>query len=284
MQIALQCPPDRFVIVHYHLFKNGGTTLESILEREFPGRFASFHGYGADCVLDGEHLAQLLNNTPEIAAITSHHLRFPLPEIRGIVLFDLCFIRHPLLRLQSMYSYLRKIDDPSPLSDLAMRSPSEFFRHLIDHSPHLVSNVQVLQLARAGRFTRPAGEQDLVRAQDIVRDMSVPGLVELFDESLVCAEYFLQPAFPGIRMEYILRNASQPYKPGTPGDSERLSALWGNSVYEDLARLNQFDMDLYITTRNEIQRRFALVPNAQNRLLEFRSRCSDFQTMTAAAT
>src|SRR5215813_7791915 len=47
---------------------------ESILEREFSGRFASFHGHHSDCVLDGENLTQFLNDASEITAVTSHHL------------------------------------------------------------------------------------------------------------------------------------------------------------------------------------------------------------------
>jgi hypothetical protein len=62
-------PDLRFVLVHYHLFKNGGTTLESILEREFPERFATLHGCHRDSVLDGKHLAVFLRQHPEISAI-----------------------------------------------------------------------------------------------------------------------------------------------------------------------------------------------------------------------
>jgi hypothetical protein len=84
-------------------------------------------------------------------------------------------------------------------------------------------------------------------------------------------------------MEYVLKNASQSNEPGARYDTERLRGLWGEDLFEDLAKLNQLDMDLYRTTCDEVQRRFALVPNAEIRLSEFRSRCKDFQVMTACA-
>src|SRR5579864_6219024 len=202
--ITIAARPIRFVIVHYHIFKNAGSTIESILAREFPGRFASLHGPVPDMVLDGNHLAEFLEKNPTVAAVTSHHLCYPKPAIRHMVLFDCCFLRHPLDRVQSAYSYLRKTDTDDPLCRLAHRhSPADFVRSLLDHSPHLISDVQVHRLTNGGAFTRPASEMDLERATRVVLDMAIPGAVDMFDESLVAAEYFLNPAFPGIRLEYV---------------------------------------------------------------------------------
>lgn len=105
LDFTLEVPRPRFVVVHYHFFKNAGSTIESILEREFGGEFATLHGLTA----------------------------------------DLCFIRHPLDRLQSMYSYLRKANTAGALCQMPCRcSAAQFLRNLLDQSPHLVSNVQVI--------------------------------------------------------------------------------------------------------------------------------------------
>jgi hypothetical protein len=278
IDFKLHVPPMRFVIVHYHVFKNAGSTIESILEREFGDKFACLHGTTPDTVLDREHLVDFLRDHPGVLAISSHHLRYPLPEIRGVALFDLCFLRHPLSRLQSMYSYFRMARTSDPLSEMATQySSREFFEQMTAIAPHLISNVQVLQLARAGRFTRPAGGQDLARAIEIVREMSLPGVVEMFDESLICMGYFLQPAFPGIRLEYVVKNASQFNTGGLESEAERFRVLWGERLYSKLTRLNQFDIELYQAARDEIQRRFEIVPDANQRLLELRSRSDVFQ-------
>lgn len=39
LDFTLEVPRPRFVVVHYHFFKNAGSTIESILEREFAGEF-----------------------------------------------------------------------------------------------------------------------------------------------------------------------------------------------------------------------------------------------------
>ncbi len=271
---TLEVPRPRFVVVHYHFFKNAGSTIESILEREFGGEFATLHGLTADTELDNDQLSVFLSTHRDIKAVSSHHLRYPLPNIKNVVIFDLCFIRHPLDRLQSMYSYLRQTNTGGALCQMACRcSAAEFLWNLADQSPHLVSNVQVLQLARSGRFTRPAGEEDLSRAIQVVRKMAIPGVVDLFDASLVAAEYFLRPAFPQINLHYTRQNVTAAGSETTHRET-RYREWWGSAVYDDLCALNQFDLQLHVATMDEVYVRMAVVPQAQERMDDFRSRCS----------
>jgi len=188
--IRLSSHPTRFVVVHYHIFKNGGSTVASILERQFGDGFATLHGPADSSTIDAAALAECITNNADISALSSHHLRYPKPEIRNTVVFDCCFLRDPLERLQSCYTYFRKIDSAYHLSRLARQlSPAAFLSQLIDESPHLVSNVQVTYLSSGGVFTRPADQTDLDRASAVLREMALPGLLARFDESLVAAEY-----------------------------------------------------------------------------------------------
>lgn len=258
----------RFVFVHYHIFKNGGTTIESILRREFGDGFAAIESPYAGSVLDAGGLTEFLQQHPEIAAVSSHQLRYPKSEAPGRVIFDCCFVRHPLDRLVSLYGHYQRADSSDALAVRAKRqTPREFLRQLIEESPNLVSNVQVVQLATSGAFTRPAGERDLERASLLLCEMAAPGVVELFDESLVSAEYFLKPAFPKLRMQYVLQNVGYPVR-----CEESLAEFWGEDVHSDLLRLNQLDLELFERAQSEVLRRFRLVPRAEERLAEFRAR------------
>jgi len=263
---------QRFVLVHYHIFKNGGSTIEAILEREFPGRFAALHGPHASSTLDRRELERFLRRNPKLTAISSHHLRYPKPAIRNTVIFDCCFLRHPLERLDSLYRYLRGVPGDDYLASRARgMTPCEFFRELIDEAPHLISNVQVTQIACAGAFARPAHHGDLERAAAILGDMAVPGVVERFEQSLAAAEYFLQPAFPDISLEFVPQNVSGGH---ATCSEERLTRFWGAEIYDDLYRLNRLDLELFALADEEIRRRFALIPQAERRLLDLRSRCA----------
>jgi hypothetical protein len=272
----------RFIFVHYHIFKNGGTTVESILRREFGGGFATVHGPTDDSVLDGETLTEFLRQRPNISAISSHHLRYPKSVVPGWAIFDCCFLRHPLDRLVSLYNHFRRTNSSDPLSYRARRhAPREFMKQLLRDSPHLVTDVQVTQLANSGIFARPANEHELERAIQIFRDMAVPGIVERFAESLVAAEYFLKPAFPKLRLHHIPENVSRPVRPWHPRSldemEKNLADLWGDDVYTDLLRLNQFDTELFRQAQIEIQRRLFLLPDLQERLVDFQARCAPLE-------
>jgi len=265
----------RYVIVHYHIFKNGGSTIEHILERAFPGRFATVHGSDPDATLDAPLLVEFLRQNTGIAAVSSHHLRYPKPLSRQTVFFDWCFLRDPLARLYSTYNHLRRGDADSLCARWARSyNPRQFAMRLIDEAPHQVSEVQVTQLANAGAFTRPADERDLERATAVIREMAVPGLVEMFDESLVVAEHFLRPAFPNLRLEYIPQNVSQA-TPVAPAESrEYWEGLWGKELYQRLLRMNEMDRELVRRAKREILRRLDLVPRAAGKLADLRSRCA----------
>jgi hypothetical protein len=281
----IEVPLSRHVFVHFHVFKNGGSTIEAILEREFRGRFATLHGWHADSVLDEGDIATFLGAHPGIAALSSHHLRYPLPAMRRTVLFDCCFLRHPLDRLQSVYTYLRgrASESEDALFVLARNAgPREFMTTLIEEFPHVAGNAQTLLLANAGAFTRPMDETDLDRAIGTLRQMALPGMVEMFDESLVTAEHFLAPAFPNLRLHYVVRNVTRPPHYKMEQRLEELRMLWSASVYQEMIRLNRLDLELCAFAESEVRRRFSLVPDSSARLMEFRDRCLGLRLQVAS--
>ena len=274
MDFRLPVSATRFLIVHYHIFKNGGSTILSILEREFRDGFATVHGPDDVSVVDQASLAGFVAEHASIQAISSHHLRYPKPVLPNTIVFDCCFLRHPLDRLQSLYSYFQKILVDDPLCRLARQEPPRsFFKKLVDSAPHLISNVQVTMLAQGGAFTRPVDTPDVEFAADVVANMAIPGLVERFDESLVAAEYFLKPAFPRLRLDYLPQNVSRPLGASPTDRQEWLKHSWGPDLYATLENLNQCDLELWRRASREVARRISLVPDADRRLADFRARC-----------
>lgn len=275
MNVTVPVERTRYVIVHYHIFKNAGSTIEHILEREFAERFATVHGSDPDATLDAEELEEFLRQEPEIAAVSSHHLRYPKPVNRRAVYFDCCFLRDPIARLYSCYNHYRRGGVGSPYAGWAQSlSAREFVLRLIEEAPHVVSDVQTTQLVSGGAFTRPADARDLERASAAVRKMAMPGLVELFDESLLVAEYFLRPAFPELRLEYIPQNVGPSGRRAQPESREFWQGLWGEDLFGLLERMNEMDLELVRRAKREVMRRFERIPRADEKLTDLRARCA----------
>jgi hypothetical protein len=114
----------------------------------------------------------------------------------------------------------------------------------------------------------------LGRAIEAVRKMAIPGVLDLFDASLVAAEYFLRPAFPQINLHYTRQNVTAG-RSETAHREKRYREWWGSAVYDDLFALNQFDLQLHRATVAEVYARMAVVPQAQERMDDFRSRCEE---------
>jgi hypothetical protein len=195
-----------------------------------------------------------------------------------LILFDLCFLRDPIQRLWSVYKYLCRVESFDELSARAKSmSPRQFFELAIEEHPQLVNDVQVSLIVNGGAYTRPPAFTDLRVAVDVLRRISVIGLVDLFDESLTAAEYFLRPAFPRLQFQYVKQNVSPALSPND-GDTnvqpeEQLREAIGEVLYARLEQLNQLDYHLVARARQEVLRRFALMPRSEERLADFHSRC-----------
>jgi hypothetical protein len=258
----------RFVILHYHIFKNAGTTIEHLLERNFPGQVARLEGNDSAGRVPNEQLLRLLDERPEVRAVTSHQLRYPKPQAREMVFFDVCFLRDPVDRVRSMYEFYRRgAPEGDYLGMLARVSTlGEFIARLVEEHPHIVNDAQVNMLATDGAYVRPPGPEDLQRAARTVVEASFPGVVDRWAESMVAAEYFWHPAFPGFRAAEPAANVTCPARSTLAERREEVRAACETRVHEALLKLNQLDLELLERARAEVARRFALVPEGAARV------------------
>jgi hypothetical protein len=102
----------------------------------------------------------------------------------------------------------------------------------------------------------------------------VLGVVELFDESVVAAEYFLRPTFPMLHFEYVPQNVSSERSAVAGGSKDRFRSEIGEARYRLLERMNQMDSQLLAFARDELLRRFEMVPERGNRMASLARRCA----------
>jgi hypothetical protein len=282
-QCIVPVPENRWLLVHYHIFKNAGSTIIYVLHRTFGSKFTALHGPSPSSALHGSDVEAFLAAKPELASVSSHHLRYPKPIIPHVILFDICFLRDPMQRLWSMYKYQRRSEPVDEFSLISKLDARAFFSKLLEQHPQMVNDVQVGIVGNRGEYTRPPTETDLRVALDYLRQISVLGVVDLFDESALAAEYFLRPTFPTLQFQYVKQNVDPIGSLDLDVEMEKFRSAVGGTIFAELERMNRFDTELVAAARKEVLRRFHMLPSREARVADFRKRCRILQAVYEGA-
>ncbi|WP_148662089.1 sulfotransferase family 2 domain-containing protein [Paraburkholderia phytofirmans] len=250
----------RTVIVHYHLFKNAGTTMDSVLDRNFAG---DAHGhlegpYPWSTVSPNEILEYALAN-PGLRVISSHQARLPLPEHPSITFLPILFLRHPIDRFASVYEFERRqpADSISPSVAIARNGGLVAFANwVVDRQATAVCrNFQVAHLASAQSDMREARatHSDYLQALAHLRSLPFFGIVESFEESMQILQEFLRPHVGELNIDFSIENFTPGRKATLEDRLEHIESELGPSLYRELLEHNALDLLLY----REAEQRFA---------------------------
>ncbi|AJP72605.1 hypothetical protein [Sphingomonas hengshuiensis] len=233
----------RTVIVHYHLFKNAGTSVDGLLRRHFASAWREVEFHGIPPRRNGAALAGFIAAHPELQAVSSHTAMLPLPEIENVDILPIIFVRHPLLRLKSAYSFerLQQMDSIGP--SLARVLP------FIGYARALVAlgNRQAInfQTERFCANEPPRKGTEIERALRTIERLPYVGLVEAFDESVARLEAYLKPHFPDFQGEPLRLNVTNPTQATVAEQLRALRDEVGARQYAFLTRHNRDDIALF---------------------------------------
>jgi hypothetical protein len=248
----------RFVILHYHFLKNAGTSIEELLHRSFGGYFTTIDTADRDGNVSEDALIELLSANPLLRAVSSHQLRYPVPQAPGYMFYDICFLRDPIDRVRSMYDYFR--DKPAagdPVSDLANRaSLGEFVGELVQEAPWYVNDGQVNLLANGIANDAPT-YADFERAVAQAMRCSFLGVVDCFAQSVAAGRSFLSPVFPELSSSPEAVNVSGGMEKTLEERIAGVREACGERLFQELVSLNELDARLVEIARSEVRRRAA---------------------------
>jgi hypothetical protein len=265
----------RCVLLHYHIFKNAGSTIEEIFARSFGNSFSRIETPDREGLVSNRDLVNFLEQNPSTKAISSHQIRYPTPKFPGFLFLDVCLVRDPIDRIRSIYDFYHSSPSAGdPLSDLAQGSLGDFVAGLVEQQPLYIKNVQVNQLACAGDSDEPE-ERDFQVAAQRIQNAALLGVVDCFNKSMVAGEHRLQPVFPELDCALPAENVTGGLEADLAQRIEKVRAACDESVYAELLRLNDLDIGLVNCARTEVERRFRLVPDACVTLEEFEQRISE---------
>jgi hypothetical protein len=218
----------RTLIVHYHLFKNAGTSFEG-----GPGRERK-----------SVQLTNYLLERPNLLAFSSHTAQLPLPLLQGVSIFPIIFVRHPIDRLRSAYSFER-VQNADTLG-ARIAKENDFAGYLREHLQLTVNrSVRNFQTGRLARNEPAAAGTELERALRALKALPFIGLVEAYDRSLERLETMLKPRFPRFHAFTVHRNAT---RPGESSLEDRLAAVEdeiGAELFATICAANADDLEVY---------------------------------------
>jgi hypothetical protein len=235
------------LLVHYHIFKNAGTSVERVLATCFGTGWVRFEGAHAADVQSAEQLRAFLRARPAIRALSSHLARPPLPAPHCL---PIVMLRHPVDRARSVYQFVRR-DPKQPHHHAARGGFAAFVKCALDFPPAGVpiANYQVYHLSdasfRSGNHELASRSDDLVQTQALIASWPAFGLVRQFAESCRLFETIYAPMVPELQLHPMWENAS-PDSAATEEDAlDAARAELGPALWARLCEANELDLLLH---------------------------------------
>ena len=243
----------RPVIVHFHLFKNAGTSVDTILQRNFGERWIEIEGPN-NRKLDPEALIAFIRENPQYDAISSHTAVVTVPEYDDIEIIPIFFFRHPIDRIRSAYDFERKQDAQTPGSIKAKEGDFKFYMdwRMTTPNPWQVREFHAFRLKDFHTFT-PNKQIQLFedRARAALDAFPVVGLVETFDKSMGEFQELIKPHFPEFQAVSVHENVTSRGRTVEENVAKFRERL-GDETFEALLELNTIDLDLYETVKSRL--------------------------------
>jgi hypothetical protein len=242
----------RKVILHYHLFKNAGTSLDAALKENFKNDEWVTAEFPEQPVKNREMVKQWIIDSPEAKCFSSHTAILPPPNITGVKIFPLIFIRHPIDRIESIYEFEKKQSGDSFGAVLARNTD---FKGYVETRLSLSYDRQCrdFHICRLAPMIGEKEGDEFTRAKMALEKLPFVGLVEDYSASLARLEsLLLSEGFDNIVLQPVERNVSRSVHKPIEEKLELIQSKLGDKVWKDLIASNEKDIELYLYNKELI--------------------------------
>lgn len=198
-------PTERTIILHYHLFKNAGTSVDEILKRNFGAKWVTreFPPMGEN---NTELVEEWIRETPDAIAYSSHTMMGPIPVVEGVRVISFMLLRDPIERIKSAYRFERTQQADTWGAQLAKEHDFEgYVRARLDRpGDQQCRNFQTYRLASM----MPGEGTGLERAKRAVAALTIVGRVEAFDDTMRRLADEVGAAYPRFAEHVVKENIS----------------------------------------------------------------------------
>ena len=267
----------RPIILHCHLFKNAGSTLDWSLHKQFGSTFVD-HRDGDSMRLGADFLGPYIESNAMLAAISSHDVRFPLPDSKSFELLPVIALRHPIDRARSVYDFERRQEANTPGAIKAKElSFADYIRWRM--LPDVKSTIRNFHCAFCtSNFDSEIDEQGYLDSVALLTRTPLMVIVERYDESMLLLEQQLQQHFPAIDLSYVRQNATPDREDDLEQRIKNVFDQLGPELTVEFREKNHWDMKLYEDAQAIFVERLGSLPRIKHLLHDFQSRCRFLST------
>lgn len=234
----------RKVILHYHFFKNAGTSLDALLKDNFPGKWATLEFNAGQHAANVNHVGQWIQREKAAVAFSSHTAMLPPPKLKNVEIFPVLFVRHPIDRIVSAYAFEQKQGGDGFGAVLARNTTLKGYIE-VRLSLGYDRQCRNFHVARLAQFLKGQEGDEIGLALRTLDELPFVGLVEEFDKSVEQMAEWLAPYFPGFHAKPVAKNVTRDRALPLEQKLEQVKAEIGEVLYQRLLEANMGDMAVF---------------------------------------
>lgn len=241
---------NRNIIVHYHIFKNAGSSIDQLLISNFGDKWLSYDTNDTGGVISPDRLSRLIESNPDHQAFSSHQIVPPIPDVDGCI-YPIVFIRDPIDRIRSAYlfEWQKQIGLDVPKGSFREYIESKF----VNKRRNAIEDFQTIRLSnrntdKISKIDLYSDEELYEKALEFILSLRFVGIVDRFDESCELLNMYLRPAFPHFKTRKVEANVLQDITLPVESKRQKVRDELGDELYEMVVERNKLDSRLYLDT------------------------------------
>ena len=235
------------VIVHYHLFKNSGTSLDQLLKYNFGDKWIGYDKNTSGAMISTNELERIIVSNPGKQVFSSHQIVPPIPQL-GMTIYPILFLRDPIDRLKSAYlfEWKKQLGLDAPKGTLEEYIKDKFSKR----RRNCIEEFQVIRLSNNCRDKIFNHEKmDDIELLDIaktfIESLSFVGIVDQFDKSVSLLKEYLKPGFPDFKLYDVKSNVLQDISLTQENKRRKIEEELSTEMFESIIERNYLDEALY---------------------------------------
>ena len=234
------------IIVHNHIFKNAGSSLDKILQINFKKRFQDNQDNLND-INDLVYLSNLIKKN-NLRSISSHSFYGPIFFENLFTSFNIVLLRNPIHRILSAYEFERKQDIniygsfPAVVKAHQLNFKGYILWRLDQH--HSIRNFQFKKMTRDGNLLSAKKKLSKADIINVYNKYDFVGVVELFDSSIKKLKNSLAHFNIDLKVMSVKYNVNNALSEIDDRDYFVKNEL-GSSLYAKLISSNKYDFQLH---------------------------------------